>query len=466
MLVKGFYSKKRIKKLYFYLLLIVLCKYVKMVKNVYGTDKVMKIKQFKVSYDDACAIKMPGHKEPNKPNIFFRTLLKIVSLPDLIATRFSYEKIDMEKAGKGPYLIFMNHSSFIDLEIAASLFYPKPMCIVSTFDSYVGKAWLMRRLGCIPTQKFVSDITLIKDMSYAIKEKKTSVLMYPEAGYTIDGRATAIPKKMGILIKKLDVPVVYVKTEGAFARDPLYNGLQKRKVKVSAEVKCLLSKEKIKEKSIAEIDAILDEAFSFDSFKWQKDNKIKIDEPFRADGLERILYKCAACGAEGKTEGKGVELVCHACGKKYTLTEYGELQADDGNTEFSHIPDWYDWQRAEVRRELEAGTYKLDTEVDIGILANYKGIYMVGEGRLTHGENGFVLDGCDGKLHYEQSPLFSYSLNSDFFWYEIGDVISIGDKNRLFYLFPKQKNVVLKARLACEELYKIKTPRRNTKGEE
>ena len=60
----------------------------------------MKIKKFNVSYAEACAIKMPEHKDPNKPNIFFRTLLKIVSLPDLIATRFSYKKIDMEKAAR------------------------------------------------------------------------------------------------------------------------------------------------------------------------------------------------------------------------------------------------------------------------------------------------------------------------------------------------------------------------------
>ncbi len=432
----------------------------------------MKIKQIKTTYEKACAVEKPAHKLPKRPNILFRTVMLAASVPDLLATRFTFTKKRMEEAGDGPYLILMNHSSFVDLEIASYIFYPKPHCIVSTFDSFVGKSWLMRQIGCIPTQKFVSDMTLIKDMSYAIKEKKTNVLMFPEAGYSLDGRATPLPRKMGILLKKLGVPVIFVKTEGAFTRDPLYNLLQKRKVKVSAEVSCLLTAEEVKSKSVSEIDVILDEAFSFDGFRWQQEQGIEINEPFRADGLERILYKCASCGAEGSTEGKGTEFVCRACGKTYELTPLGKLEAKDGDTVFDHVPDWFDWQRAEVRKEVESGEYSLDCAVDIGILADYKGIYMVGDGRLKHTADGFVLDGCDGKLHYEQSPICSYTLNSEFYFYEIGDVISIGNAERLYYCFPKNGESVAKARLAAEEIYKIKMPRRrgtvdnNTKGEQ
>ena len=120
----------------------------------------------------------------------------------------TYEKHGMDKLDpKEPVLILMNHSSFIDLKIASRIVYPKPYGIVCTFDTLVGKSWLMRLLGCIPTQKFVSDLTLIKDMEYMLKERKTSVLMFPEAGYSFDGRTTTLPRKMGILLKKLDVPV-------------------------------------------------------------------------------------------------------------------------------------------------------------------------------------------------------------------------------------------------------------------
>jgi len=319
---------------------------------------------------------------------------------------------------------------------------------------------LMRLLGCTPTHKFVTDMSLIRDIEYMLKENKSSVLMYPEAGYSFDGRATTMPRGLGILMKRLGVPVVTVITQGAFHRDPLYNMLQIRDVKVSAHVKCIATPEELKEKSVAELDALLEESFSFDNFAWQRDNKISIDVPFRADGLHRILYKCPHCGVENRMEGKGIHLNCHACGKQWTMDEYGQLAADDGNAEYAHIPDWYQWQRDCVREELENGTYHLDADVEIAIQVNLDGVCMIGDGHLTHSLDGFRLLGADGALDYSQSATFSHTLYSDYYWYEIGDVIGIGDNEFSYFCFPKENISVTKARLATEELYKMKKPRR------
>lgn len=415
----------------------------------------MKIKIKKVSYEEAMAVKKPTHKKPKKPNILFRTLIRILSIPDLIATRFTYTTEEMEKAGDGPYLILMNHSSFIDLKIAYKIFYPKPMAIVGTTDALIGKNWLMRQIGCIPTQKFVTDATLVKDMIRAVRDSKMNVLMYPEAGYSFDGRATTMPKSLGKLFKMLGVPVVTVITDGAFLRDPLYNGLQLRKTKVTAKVKCLFTKEELKEKSVSQLDEMLNKAFSFDNFASQAENKHEIKENFRADFLERILYKCPACLSEGNMVGKGIKLTCKKCGKVYTMDTLGRMCAENGETEFPHIPDWYDWQRQCVKEEIEKGEYNLNTLVDIYLIRDHKALYSVGEGTLIHNENGFTLTGCDGKLNYTQPAKSLYTLNSDFYWYEIGDVIGIGDKDTLYYCFPKENVSVAKARLATEEMYKL-----------
>ena len=113
------------------------------------------------------------------------------------------------------------------------------------------------------------------------------------------------------------------------------------------------------------------------------------------------------------------------------------------------------WEREQTKQEITAGTYLLDTECDIAILKDSKALYNVGTGVLKHGTNGFILDGCGGKLHYEQAPQASYSVNSDYFWYEIGDIISIGTNDCLYYCFPKGNESVAKVRLAGEELYKL-----------
>lgn len=419
-----------------------------------GTVKKLKIKTMTASYEEVMRLPRAEHKNPSKPSFLLRTVIRIAGAADLKDAEFTYSK-DISRAGKGPYLILMNHSSFIDLEIVSKIFYPMPYNIVCTSDGFVGKEWLMRHIGCIPTQKFVNDITLIRDIKYSLQKKKTSVLMYPEASYSFDGTATPLPRKLGGFLKHLDVPVLFVRTYGAFLRDPLYNCLKKRKVKVSADVTCLFSAEEVRKYSKETLEKKLDAAFTFDHFEWQQKNGVAIDEPFRADGLERILFRCASCGEEGKMKGENSSVFCRGCGKRYLLNRFGKLEAEDGNTEFEHIPDWYKWQRRCVRSEIENGTYRLDTDVKIGIMVDYKAIYMVGKGHLTHDESGFHLTGCDGKLDYFQKPLASYGLYSDYYWYEIGDVICIGDKDCLYYCFPEKEGVVAKTRIAAEELYKI-----------
>ena len=417
----------------------------------------MKIKVTDKSYEEVMALPREEHRKPLKPSIFFRTLLKLLSSADLKATNFHCRSIGMERLGADePCLILMNHSSFIDLKIASTILYPRPFNIVCTSDGFVGKAWLMRHLGCIPTQKFVSDLSLVRDMLYTVRELRSSILMYPEASYSFDGTATPLPESIGKCVKMLGVPLVMIRTYGAFARDPLYNGLQLRKVDVSADMEYLLSPQEIAGASPAEINALLAERFSFDNFRDQQERQIRICEPFRADGLNRVLYKCPHCGKEGTMIGKGVSLRCGSCGKTYLLSETGFLQAQEGETEFPHIPEWYRWERSCVRQELLDGSYRLDIPVRICMLVDSRSIYRVGEGRLIHTREGFHLSGCEGKLDYWQKPSSSYSLYADYFWYELGDMICIGNSKVLYYCFPTgQQDVVAKTRLAAEELYKL-----------
>lgn len=408
-------------------------------------------------------------KKPAYPSFFFRTLIRTVSIPDLIATKFKYKTVGMEKLGKKePCLILMNHSSFIDLKIANRILYPRKYNIVCTGDGFIGKNWLMRHIGCIPTKKFVSEVGLIHDMMYAAKRYNSSILMYPEASYSFDGTATPLPESLGRCIKMMNLPVVVIMTEGAFARDPLYNNLQLRKVEVSATAEYLLSPDDVKAMSPREINEILKEKFSFDNFMWQKENGVEIDEPFRADHLNRVLYKCPHCLAEGETVGEGITLTCKKCGKQYELCVDGSMKATRGETEYSHIPDWYKWERECVKQEILSGDYKLDIDVDVFAMVDTDCIYSVGEARLTHDREGFRLVGCDGQLDYTQKPLASYSLYADYYWYKMGDMICIGDKNMLFYCFPKNcGDVVAKTRLAAEELYKIvRAEKRAPKKEE
>ena len=425
----------------------------------------------KLDYDAVMALPRPAHKAPRKPNLFWRCLIRLLCIFGMMGTGFKYES-ELDRIGKDePCLILMNHTCFLDMEIAYRILFPRAFNIVASNDGFIGffglMGWLMRAIGCIPTQKFVSDLRLVQDMEYCFKTLKTSVLMYPEAGYSFDGTATTLPRKMGILLKKYDVPVVMIETFGLFGRNPLYNELQIRKdQKVSAKARVLFTREDIHNLSVRELSEGIENAFGFDHFRWQKENDVHITQDFRADGLDRILYKCTACGAEGRMKGKGTRLTCGACGKEWELTTLGQMEALNGPTEIAHIPDWYRWERQQVAADIEGGAYHLDTDVTIAMQVDYKAVYMVGEGHLTHDHTGFHLTGCGGRLDYSQKPQACFGLYADYYWYEIDDCICIGDNEVHYFLFPKDQTVsVAKLRLAAEEMYKLHKARRLPKGE-
>ena len=252
----------------------------------------MKTKLTEMTYEEVMNLPKEKHQNPIRPNILFRTLLKLVSLPDIIKSRFSCEYVGMEKLPKDqPCLILMNHSAFLDLEILTSVLYPRPINIIASNDAFFGKDWLMRHIGCVPTRKYVHGMQLVRDIVYCIKELKSSVAVFPEAGYSMDGAATAIGESMGKMVKMLGVPVVMIKAEGVYLRDPLYNNLQIRNsVKTSATVKYLISPEEIAEMTPEQINEIVQREFTFDYFTWQKENKKAVESPYQSESFGGYSY--------------------------------------------------------------------------------------------------------------------------------------------------------------------------------
>ena len=155
-------------------------------------------------------------------------------------------------------------------------------------------------------------------------------------------------------------------------------------------------------------------------------------------------------------EGCGSELVCHACGVKHSLDEYGRLLCLNADGKFEFVSDWFRWQRECVRQEIEVGEYSLDIPVEIAMQIDNKALYFVGDGRLTHTKEGFTLTGCDGKLSVHHSALHMYSVNADYNFYEIGDMVSFGNTKEIYYCFPKTAgDFVAKTSLAVEESYRL-----------
>jgi hypothetical protein len=145
------------------------------------------------------------------------------------------------------------------------------------------------------------------------------------------------------------------------------------------------------------------------------------------------------------------------------MSELGELSAVEGKTEYSRIPDWFEFERAMVRKQIEDGAYFFMDKVIIDSLPNAKGYIRMGEATLTHSIDGFVLEKFTDNEHFrlEKKPLSLYSLHIEYDYFSKGDCLDLSTLEDTFYLYPlTRKNVVTKLQFAVEEIYKIKEKER------
>lgn len=136
----------------------------------------MKIPVKESTYAQVMALPRPRHHMPKRPGLLFRLLMRAAARKDLKETHFTYTSDPLTAEEAGPCLILMNHSSWIDLLMVTEIFKDRPYCTVCTGDGFVGKRYLMEQMGCIPTQKFVTDFTLLTDIAYALKNAGAACL--------------------------------------------------------------------------------------------------------------------------------------------------------------------------------------------------------------------------------------------------------------------------------------------------
>ena len=360
---------------------------------------------------------------------------------------------------KPPYILLCNHNAFYDFMVATVATFPHQAYYIVAVDGFIGREWLMRGVGCIGKRKFTNDISIIRHMRKVIDRGKI-VAFYPEARYSLCGTNAVLPESLGKMVKMYKVPVATLITHGHHIDAPFWKGVnpKSRFLKTTAEMKQILSAEEVANLSVEELNLRINEAFHYDDFEWQRTNKVKIRSKKRAEGLERVLYKCPVCGTEYRMTSKGTVLSCGHCCHEWEMDEYGELISKEGDGKFSHIPSWYEWERACVREEIENVTYGLDVPCKINSLPNSKGFINVGDGQLKHSAEGFSLKGkwkdAEWSLEIPVSALYSVHIEYNYN-VENRDCIDLSTLSETFYVYPKGLDFsVTKISLATEELFK------------
>ena len=408
---------------------------------------------------------------PRRTKWYLRPLTWALSMPDVWKHKNILRREGTEGL-KAPFVLLCNHNAFMDFKVATKAIFPMRANYVVAIDGFIGREQLLRNVGCICKRKFTNDTMLVRQLMRTVKNGDVAVI-YPEARYSLCGTTAVLPESLGKLCKLLKVPVVVLICHGHHVNSPFWN-LHDRGVKpTEAEYKLLYTAEELASAPVDEINKKIVEAFQYDDFAWQKEKGIRITYEGRAEGLHKVLYQCPACKAEFKMRSKGRFLSCGACGKEWEMTELSELRALKGETEFSHIPDWYEWERANVRREVENGTYSSgELPVHVDTLPNAKKFIRLGNGTLVHDMNGFTVRGTDVdgdpfEMIKNVPSLYSCHIEYEYLG-KFGDCIDLNTLEDTWYIYPepdKCEFAVTKMALATEELYEDYRRKQGKKAE-
>ena len=383
-----------------------------------------------------------------------RPLLWALCFPDLKKHGNVITKVNMEGV-EPPYLLLSNHNAFMDFKVALRACYPHRANYVVAIDGFIGRAGLLRAVGGICKRKFTNDVTLVRQLKRVVANGDIATV-YPEARYSLCGTTAVLPPSLGKLAKLLKVPVVTLICHGHHVNSPFWNLPDHKVVGTEATMTCIATAEEVKSLSHEQLFERIEKSFEYDDFRWQKEKGLRVSYPKRAEGLHKVLYQCPHCKTEYEMTSFGTTLKCNACRKEWEMTELGELAAKDGETEFAHIPDWYEWERACVAEEVKNGKYSFTCQAHVSALPNTKFI-PIGKATFTHDANGFLLVGEENGKPYEVKITVpeAYSVHIEYEYLgKYGDCVDLNTLTDTLYVYPENcKFSVTKISLATEELY-------------
>ena len=366
-----------------------------------------------------------------------------------------------KNALKTPHLILANHGAFNDFYMLFKGVKSWRINYVVAIDAHNDNFafnWLLRQIGSIPKRKFISDLNLMKNLKYALHSLKDHAVIYPEARYSLDGTTSYLPPSLGKLVKFLKVPVSVIMLKGNYVSDPQWNKYKQNKMPMEADIKEIISLEEVSTLSVDEINERIKENFVYDDWKWLRESGNKIKYKNRAFNLNALLYQCPNCKTEFKMQGEGTTLTCLECGKKWEMQENGELVANDGNTEFKYIPDWFSWQKQNVHEEVFSGKYKMEADCEVFTLPGSKGFVVQKNGKFYQDSEKTVLNvnlyGEDKVIEYSGTSL--ESVHIEYRYQCKGDMLDFSIQGDSIWMHPyARKDIITKVSLATEEIREL-----------
>ena len=145
------------------------------------------------------------------------------------------------------------------------------------------------------------------------------------------------------------------------------------------------------------------------------------------------------------------------------MDEFGRLV--DRNGTYLPIPDWYEWERNQVQKEIDCGSYRLNMKVRIESLPNAVNFIDLGEGRLIHSAEGFQLifrDYGQEKVDIlEVSSISLFSIHTEYDYRGKGECITLSTPDNTYFIYPLEEGFsATKIQFAVEYFHKLATDKK------
>lgn len=410
---------------------------------------------------------------PPKRTPFF--LLPLMWGGSFLMTALSKSKLQIKKSGlkgiKPPYLVISMHQGFSDYYIAPLVLFPRRAFYVSDMEGFAGFGKsLYRALGCIGKRRYVSDFTVVKNISHAFS-KKNSVVIFPESRHSNIGTTSKIPDNMGKLAKyyakKFNTPLVILLIHGSYLKNPFWDEEHTRNGKLEAELRLAYTAQELLKTDEKTVQKKIKELLSYDEYDWQKKNSLLYTGKNLAQGLHLPLYTCPLCKTKYKMNSQGDKLFCTSCKKEFTLTSESKLISDDKT--FSPV-EWYNEEREAAINELKKHGVKRTFNVQIEALPNEHGFIKLGEGTLCLTKDEFTINfrpqkkynytpkdwkfGNDGIVTISFPHKTRESVQTEYNYRHHGRAVVLSCKDATYYLYSTDEDFnPTEIQFIAEELY-------------
>lgn len=236
----------------------------------------------------------------------------------------------------------------INYVLASYFFFKKPLC---TF---------LRLANAISKDQFKPDIMAIRKMKKAV-DQNSIVCIAPAGQTSIDGASPFISPQIVKLIRMAKTDVLALRMEGTYLTYPKWR-LSPRKCRINLKFIKVLDKDELSNYTDEEIYNLVTSSINVNEYQDQLTRKRIIKGKSIASGLEGVLVKCPKCGDTHSYKTDKDILTCTTCDNQLKVNEFGLFEkVKDSDVIFNNLPDWYNWQKEELRKQLD--TFEISQNV-------------------------------------------------------------------------------------------------------